>query len=138
MIIIFPIIGLLVSWKLFKFAKKNEKPYEMTGWDALEISMIITGCIMIGILAFFMFGIVSENIASDIKYEKLEAERAALEWRLEQNYTNNDNNIGSTELYQEVTSFNKRITEGQAARRNIWLRWFYGDYYDRVELIELR
>lgn len=110
----------------------------MTGWDALQISMIITGCIAIGILAFFMFGIVSENIASDIKYEKLETERAALEWRLEQNYTNNDNNIGSTELYQEVTSFNKRITEGQAARRNIWLRWLYGDYYDRVELIELR
>lgn len=138
MIIIFPIIGLLISWKLFKFAKKNENPCEMTGWDALEISMVITGCIAIGILAFFMFGIVSENITSDIKYERLETERAALEWRLEQNYTNNDNNIGSTELYQEVTSFNKRITEGQTARRNIWLRWFYGNYYDRVELIELR
>lgn len=138
MIIIFPIIGLFASWKLFKFAKKNEKPCEMTGWDALEISMVITGCIAVGILAFFMFGIVSENITSDIKYERLETERAALEWRLEQNYTNNDNNIGSTELYQEVTSFNKSITEGQTARRNIWLRWFYGNYYDRVELIELR
>lgn len=129
---------MLISWKLFKFVKKNENPREMTGWDGLEISMVITGCIAIGILAFFMFGIVSENITSDIKYERLETERAALEWRLEQNYTNNDNNIGSTELYQEVTSFNKRITEGQTARRNIWLRWFYGNYYDRVELIELR
>lgn len=138
MIIIFPIIGLLVSWKLFKFAKKNESPCEVTGWDALEISMIIISCIMIVVLLFFMYGIVSENITSDIKYEKLETERAALEWRLEQNYTNNDNNIGSTELYQEVTSFNKRITEGRSARRNIWLCWFYGDYYDRVELIELR
>lgn len=137
MIIIFPIIGLLASWKLFKFAKKNESPCEVTGWDALEISMVIISCIMIVVLLFFMYGIVSENITSDIKYEKLETERAALEWRLEQNYTNNDNNIGSTELYQEVTSFNKHITEGQAARRNIWLCWFYGDYYDRVELIEL-
>ena len=33
MIIIFPIIGLLISWKLFKFAKKNENLCEMTGWE---------------------------------------------------------------------------------------------------------
>ena len=138
MIIIFPIIGLLVSWKLFKFAKKNEKPCEMTGWDGLEICAIYLVILMGATTCISVCSMVHENITSDIKYEKLETERAALEWRLEQNYTNNDNNIGSTELYQEVTSFNKRITEGQAARRNIWLRWFYGDYYDRVELIELR
>lgn len=138
MIIIFPIIGMLISWKLVKFAKKNESSCALTSWDALEIFMIVIGCIAAGILLFFTYNIVSENITSDIKYEKLETERAALEWRLEQNYVNNDNNLGSTELYQEVTSFNKHITEGQTARRNIWFRWFYGSYYDRIELIELR
>lgn len=138
MIIIFPIIGLLISWKLFKFAKKNVKSYEVTGWDGLEICAICFVILMGATTFIFVCDIGYENIASDIKYEKLETERAALEWRLEQNYTNNDNNIGSTELYQEVTSFNKYITAGQTARRNIWLRWFYGNYYDRVELIELR
>lgn len=138
MIIIFPIIGLFISWKLFKFAKKNVKSYEVTGWDGLEICAICLVILMGATTFISVCSMVHENITSDIKYEKLETERAVLEWRLEQNYTNNDNNIGSTELYQEVTSFNKHITVGQTARRNIWFRWFYGDYYDRVELIELR
>ena len=74
MIIIFPIIGLLVTWKLFKFAKKNEKPYEMTGWDGLEICAICLVILMSAMTFISVCSMVYENITSDIKYEKLETE----------------------------------------------------------------
>lgn len=47
-------------------------------------------------------GIFNENVYSDSLYEKYTARREALEWRL----TDNDNNLGATELYEEIQEYN--------------------------------
>ena len=106
------------------------------------------GCIssIIGLIGTIIFGIVvvfstiivvDENVYSDALYEKYTARREALEWRLEQNYTNNDNNLGATELYKEIQEYNEDLASAKANRANPWLKIYAGEYVDRLEFIEM-
>ena len=106
------------------------------------------GCIssIIGLIGTIIFGIVvvfstiivvDENVYSDALYEKYTARREALEWRLEQNYTDNDNNLGATELYKEIQEYNEDLASAKANRANPWLKIYAGEYVDRLECIEM-
>ena len=106
------------------------------------------GCIssIIGLIGTVIFGIVvvfstiivvDENVYSDALYEKYTARREALEWRLEQNYTDNDNNLGATELYKEIQEYNEDLASAKANRANPWLKIYAGEYVDRLEFIEM-
>lgn len=107
------------------------------------------GCVssIVGLLGAIIFGIVvvfstitvvNENVYSDALYEKYTARREALEWRLEQDYTDNDNNLGATELYEEIQEYNETLASAKANRANPWLKIFAGEYVDRLEPIELK
>ena len=106
------------------------------------------GCIssIIGLIGTIIFGIVvvfstiivvDENVYSDALYEKYTARREALEWRLEQNYTDNDNNLGATELYKEIQEYNEDLASAKSNRANPWLKIYSGEYVDRLEFIEM-
>lgn len=106
------------------------------------------GCIssIIGLIGTIIFGIVvvfstiivvDENVYSDALYEKYTARREALEWRLEQNYTDNDNNLGATELYKEIQEYNEDLASAKANRANPWLKIYAGEYVDRLEFIKM-
>ena len=116
-------------------------------WGLGEYSAL--GCIssIVGIIGTAVFGIVivfctivvvNENVCSDALYEKYTARREALEWRLEQNYTDNDNNLGATELYKEIQEYNEDLASAKANRANPWLKVFAGEDVDRLEPIELK
>ena len=107
------------------------------------------GCIssIVGIIGILIFGIVivfstivvvNENVCSDSLYEKYTTRKATLEWRLEQDYTDNDNNLGATELYKEIQEYNEDLATAKANRANPWLKVFAGEYVDRLEPIELK
>ena len=107
------------------------------------------GCVssIVGLLGTVIFGIVvvfstitvvNENVYSDALYEKYTTRREALEWRLEQDYTDNDNNLGATELYKEIQEYNEDLASAKANRANPWLKVFAGEYVDRLEPIELK
>lgn len=106
------------------------------------------GCIssIVGLIGAVIFGIVvavstvaiiNENVYSDALYEKYTARKATLEWRLEQDYTDNDNNLGATELYKEIQEYNEDLASAKSNRANPWLRIYAGEYVDRLEFIEL-
>lgn len=107
------------------------------------------GCIssIVGFIGTVIFGIVmvfstivviNENVYSDSLYEKYTARREALEWRLEQDYTDNDNNLGATELYEEIQEYNEDLASVKSNRANPWLKIYTGEYVDRLEFIELK
>lgn len=99
----------------------------------------IAGTIIFGIVVVFStITVVNENVYSDALYEKYTARREALEWRLEQDYTDNDNNLGATELYEEIQEYNEDLAGAKANRANPWLKVFAGEYVDRLEPIELK
>lgn len=98
----------------------------------------ISGAIIFGIVVVFStITVVNENVYSDALYEKYTARREALEWRLEQNYTDNDNNLGATELYKEIQEYNEDLASAKANRANPWLKIYAGEYVDRLEFIEM-
>lgn len=115
-------------------------------WGLNKYSVL--GCIssIVGLIGTIIFGIVvvfstiivvDENVYSDALYEKYTARREALEWRLEQNYTDNDNNLGATELYKEIQEYNEDLASAKANRANPWLKIYAGEYVDRLEFIEM-
>ncbi len=106
------------------------------------------GCIssIIGLIGTIIFGIVmvfstvvviNENVYSDSLYEKYTVRREALEWRLEQDYTDNDNNLGATELYKEIQEYNETLASAKSNRANPWLKIYAGEYVDQLEFIEM-
>ena len=118
----------LVVWGLDK--------YSALGCISSIIGLI--GTIIFGIVVVFStITVVDENVYSDALYEKYTARREALEWRLEQNYTDNDNNLGATELYKEIQEYNEDLASAKANRANPWLKIYAGEYVDQLEFIEM-
>lgn len=115
-------------------------------WGCNKYSAL--GCIssIVGFIGTVIFGIVmvfstiviiNENVYSDALYEKYTTRKATLEWRLEQDYTDNDNNLGATELYKEVQEYNETLASAKSNRANPWLKIYAGEYVDRLDFIEL-
>lgn len=116
-------------------------------WGCNKYSAL--GCIssIVGFIGTVIFGIVivfstiviiNENVYNDALYEKYTTRKATLEWRLEQDYTENDNNLGATELYKEIQEYNEDLASAKSNRANPWLRIYAGEYVDRLEPIELK
>ena len=119
----------LIVWGLNK--------YSALGCISSIIGFI--GTIICGIVVVFStIIVVDENVYSNALYEQYTARREALEWRLGQNYTDNDNNLGATELYKEIQEYNEDLASAKANRANPWLKVFAGEYVDRLEPIELK
>ena len=98
----------------------------------------IIGTIIFGIVVVFStIAVINENVYSDALYEKYTTRKATLEWRLEQDYTDNDNNLGATELYKEVQEYNEDLASAKSNRANPWLKIYAGEYVDRLDFIEL-
>jgi len=109
----------------------------------MEGSILSFVGIVIAVLGGFAFAIggiycISEAVTNEANYKSALSQRENLEWRLEQTYTDNDNNIGSTELYVEIKDFNAELMSERALRDSLWTNWFVGDYVERVEPIELK
>lgn len=88
------------------------------------ITSIVCGCICI-----------SENVNTDAKIARYEAEREALVYQIENETYLNDNNMGTYELFKDVSKFNKDVLSGKIGHENPWYSWFYGEYYKYIEPI---
>lgn len=119
----------------------------LAAWGSNKYSAL--GCVssIVGLVGAIIFGIVmvfstivviNENVYNDALYEKYATRKATLEWRLEQDYTDNDNNLGATELYKEIQEYNEDLASAKSNRANPWLKVFAGEYVDRLEPIELK
>lgn len=118
----------------------------LTWWSMESMQSISLITAIVGVVGAIIFGlitivttitVINENVCSDTLYEKYTTRKAALEWRLEQDYTVNDNNLGATELYKEIQEYNEDLAAAKANRDNAWLKLFAGEYVDRLEFIEL-
>lgn len=111
--------------------------YSTLGYISSIVGLL--GAVIFGIVVVFStIAVINENVYSDALYEKYTTRKATLEWRLEQDYTDNDNNLGATELYEEIQEYNEDLASAKANRANPWLKIFAGEYVDRLEPIELK
>ena len=60
-----------------------------------------------------------------------------LEYRLDQKEYLNDNNVGMTELMEDITEYNSNLIKAQHGLQNPWINWFYADYANELTPIIL-
>ena len=66
-----------------------------------------------------------------------QTEKEMLEYRLDQKEYLNDNNVGMTELMEDITEYNSNLAEAQHGLKNPWVNWFYADYVNELTPIIL-
>lgn len=92
------------------------------------------------IIAAIVMGIVIlvENSGTDAKLEDLRQRGEILEYQLENDLYDNDNDLGKKELYSEIEDYNSTIVKGKAMQNDFWYGIFYPDIYDHLEPIDYK
>ena len=109
-------------------------------YDWTEIVGIIStalGVIGIVILIILTVGIIAVHANPEGQLAAYQAEKAMLEYRLEQKEYLNDNNVGMTELMEDIAEYNSNLAEAQHGLKNPWVNWFYADYVNELTPIIL-
>ena len=94
---------------------------------------------IIGVIALVLLTIqiIVVHVNSEGKLAACQAEKAMLEYRLDQKEYLNDNNVGMTELMEDITEYNSRLIKAQHGLQNPWINWFYADYANELTPIIL-
>lgn len=127
------LIALIASIGLFSISLNRYSILWNVLGGASIVVMIISGALAI----VSTIQVFNETCWAESHKAELLTEREVIEYRLNNPYTENDNNLGSTELYRDITDFNSKIVKGRATHANKWTYLFAGSYYNDVEPIEL-
>lgn len=107
----------------------------LTGFEVLLLilaSLLIIAAIVMGII------ILVENSGTDARLEDLRQRGEILEYQLENDLYDNDNDLGKKELYSEIEDYNSTIVKGKAMQNDFWYGIFYPDIYDQLEPIDYK
>lgn len=105
--------------------------------DLVGIISLILGIIGIVTLIILTIGIISVHANPEGQLAAYQAEKAMLEYRLDQKEYLNDNNMGMTELMEDIAEYNSNLAEAQHGLKNPWVNWFYADYVNELTPIIL-
>ena len=133
LIMICLIIGIILCFVVAGFCIKR--------WDdwADLVGIIFTALGAIGVIALIILtvGIIAVHANPEGQLAAYQAEKEMLEYRLDQKEYLNDNNVGMTELMEDITEYNSNLTEAQHGLKNPWVNWFYADYVNELTPIIL-
>lgn len=101
------------------------------------LSMILASLLVV-VVIFMGIVILVENSGTDAKMEDLRQRGEILEYQLENDLYDNDNDIGKKELYSEIEDYNSTIIKGKRMQRDFWYGIFYPNIYDCLEPIDYK
>ena len=108
--------------------------------DLADLFGVIFGVLdIIGIivLALLTIQIIVVHVNPEGQLAAYQTEKAMLEYRLDQKEYLNDNNVGMTELMEDITEYNSDLIEAQHGLQSPWVNWFYGEYVNELTPIIL-
>ena len=133
LIMICLIVGTILCFVVAGFCLKR--------WDdwADLVGIIFTALGAIGVIALIILtvAIIAVHANPEGQLAAYQAEKEMLEYRLDQKEYLNDNNVGMTELMEDITEYNSNLTEAQHGLKNPWVNWFYADYVNELTPIIL-
>lgn len=112
-------------------AKNYEKKHKWNVWNWFEFSAVIAGAILLISILFII--VIHINNAGNL--EAMNEKREAIVYQLENETYKNANNVGTNELFNDISDFNSDVIRGQAGLNNPWFNWFYASYWRDVEPI---
>lgn len=114
-------------------------------YGSLYEALSVFGPVLVGVaalLAIIAIGmgivILVENSGTDATLEDLKQQGEILEYQLENDLYDNDNDLGKKELYSEIEDYNSTIVKGKAMQNDFWYGIFYPDIYDYLEPIDYK
>lgn len=106
---------------------------------AFLFGVIFGGLDIIGIIVLVLLTIeiIVVHVNPEGQLAAYQTEKAMLEYRLDQKEYLNDNNVGMTELMEDITEYNSNLIEAQHGLQSPWVNWFYADYVNELTPIIL-
>lgn len=142
MIFFASIIGALVLFGIaFFIAHVMDKISYGSLYEALSVfGAVLVGVASLLVVAAIVMGIIIlvENSGTEATLEDLRQRGEILEYQLENNLYDNDNDLGKKELYSEIEDYNSTIVKGKAMQNDFWYGIFYPDIYDYLEPIDYK
>lgn len=105
--------------------------------DLFGVIFVVLDIIGIIVLALLIIQIIVVHVNPEGKLAAYQTEKAMLEYRLDQKEYLNDNNVGMTELMEDITEYNSNLAKAQHGLQNPWINWFYGEYVNELTPIIL-
>ena len=106
-------------------------------YDVLQIIFSITS-IVAAIAIIISLTIMGLNyLGIDAAIAKYQAQYESLTYQYENNFYDNDNDIGKYELVQQIEKWNTNLAYHKSAQRDFWLGIYYPNIYDDLEFISL-
>lgn len=105
--------------------------------DLVGIISLALGLIGVVVLIILTVEIISVHANPEGQLAAYQTEKAMLEYRLDQKEYLNDNNVGMTELMEDIAEYNSNLAEAQHGLKNPWVNWFYADYVNELTPIIL-
>lgn len=105
--------------------------------DLFGIIFIILDIICVIVLVLLTIQIIVVHVNPEGQLAAYQTEKAMLEYRLDQKEYLNDNNVGMTELMEDITEYNSDLIEAQHGLQSPWINWFYADYVNELTPIIL-
>lgn len=108
-------------------------------WD-YDILQLLSGvtAIIAGIAVSVSLVIIGINhLGTDATIAKCQVQYESLTYQYENNFYDNDNDIGKYELVQQIEKWNTSLAYHKAAQRDFWLGIYYPNIYDDWEFISL-
>ena len=105
--------------------------------DPFGVIFVVLDVIGIIVLILLTIQIIVVHVNPEGKLAACQAEKAMLEYRLDQKEYLNDNNVGMTELMEDITEYNSNLIKAQHGSQNPWINWFYPDYVNELTPIIL-
>ena len=106
-------------------------------WSDWYDTMVGMTCIS-GIAIFLMSITMLVNYVGIDQYvERMNVRYETLTYQYENNFYDNDNDVGKYELMQDIRKWNEDLAGKKVAQHNFWYGIFVPDIYDQFEFIEL-
>lgn len=133
LIMICIIVGTILCFAVAGFCINHW--YDWT--DLAGIISLALGMIGVVVLIVLTVEIITVHANPEGQLAAYQTEKAILEYRLDQKEYLNDNNVGMTELMEDIAEYNSNLTEAQHGLKNPWVNWFYADYVNELTPIIL-
>lgn len=95
------------------------------------------GAVALGITLFLGLGWSFVQIEGPAEYSSIISERESIVYQLENNFYENENEVGRVELMRQITEWNSELTYNKIMCKNIWVGFLYYDFWPNIEPIPL-
>ena len=103
------------------------------GVDLTEILTVISGIAIVVSIAIM----ANSYIHADANVAKYQKRYEALTYQYENDFYNNDNDVGKYELVSQIEYWNTDLAYRKTIQRDFWLGIYYPNIYDQFEFIKL-